>query len=191
MALVLPNYVKPIIANLDKKQRHAQEMNYNLNMAVYIIPVLKYSKNSSLEKLAHRTIELWNEKKVTSLTLKNSTYSEIDRGYKKKLCYITTAVCQNQDKADDCYELTTLRTYRDSYLLQSEPGHEIVEEYYNVAPGLVMMIDMQKDADQIYQNIYEEYLTPCIQHIENERNEECCKLYMQMVNNLKKQYLYS
>lgn len=191
MAFVLPNYVKPIIANLDKKQRHAQEMNYNLNMAVYIIPVLTYTKNSSLEKLAHRTVELWNEKKVTSLTLKYSTYAEIDRGYKKKLCYITTAVCQHQNKPDDCYELTTIRAYRDFYLMQTEKGREIVNEYYNIAPGLVMMMDMQNDAGQIYQNIYKEYLIPCIQHIENERNEECCELYMQMVNNLKEKYLYS
>lgn len=191
MASVLPNYAKPIIANFDKKQRHAQEMNYNLNMAVYIIPAITYSKNSNLEKLANRTVDLWNEKKVTSLTLKYSTYDDIDKGFKRKLCYITTAVCQHQDKPDDCYELTTLRTYRDSYLMHSETGREIVNEYYNVAPGLVMMIDMQKDANQIYQSIYEEYLTPCIQHIENERNEECCELYMQMVNNLKKKYLYS
>lgn len=191
MASVLPNYAKPIIANFDKKQRHAQEMNYNLNMAVYIIPAITYSKHPNLEKLAKRTVELWNEKEVTSLTLKYSTYDDIDKGFKKKLCYITTAVCQHQDKADDCYELTTLRNYRDSYLMQSEAGREIVEEYYNIAPGLVMMIDMQKDADHIYQNIYEEYITPCIQYIENEHKEECCKLYMQMVNNLKKQYLYS
>lgn len=191
MASVLPNYAKPIIANLDKNQKHKQEMNYNLNMAVYIIPALTYTKNSSLEQLAHRTVELWNDKKVTSLTLKYSTYDDIDKGFKKKLCYITTAVCQHQDKADDCYELTTLRTYRDSYLMQSETGREIVDEYYNVAPGLVMMIDMQENKDQIYHNIYEKYLMPCIHYIEEERNEECCDLYMQMVNNLKEKYLYS
>ena len=35
-------------------------------------------------------------------------------------CYITTAVCRSMDKADNCYELTTLREYRDGYLLRSE-----------------------------------------------------------------------
>lgn len=191
LASVLPDYVKPIIANSDKKQKDKKELNYNLNMAVYIIPALTYSKNPNLEKLAHRTVELWNEKKVVSLTLKYSTYDDIDKGYKKKLCYITTAVCQNQNKPDDCYELTTLRRYRDHYLMQTEQGKAIVDEYYNVAPGLVMMIDMQENKEQIYHNIYEEYLMPCIHHIEEKRNEECCDLYMQMVNNLKKTYLYS
>lgn len=190
-ASVLPNYAKPIIDKQDKKQKHKMEMNCNLNMAIYIIPAITYSKNANLEKLANRTVELWNEKKVTSLTLKYSTYDDIDKGFKKKLCYITTAVCQHQNKPDDCYELTTLRGYRDQYLMQSETGREIVNEYYNIAPGLVMMINMQENTDQIYQNIYEEYLIPCIHYIEKQRNEECCELYMQMVNNLKKTYLYS
>lgn len=174
-----------------RKQKHQMEMNYNLNMAIYIIPAITYSKNQYLEKMANRTVELWNKNKVTSLTLKVSTYDDIDKGFKKKLCYITTAVCQHQNKPDDCYELTTLRSYRDQYLMQTEAGREIVNEYYNVAPELVMMIDMQENANQLYQNIYEDYLTPCIHNIENERNEECCDLYMQMVNNLKKTYLYS
>ena len=136
LASVLPDYAKPVIGNLDKKQRHQMEMNYNLNMAVYIIPAMTYLRNVNLDKFANRTVELWNKKKVTSLTLKTSTYEEIDKGFKRKLCYITTAVCKTHNKPDDCYELTTLRGYRDTYLMKTETGREIVEEYYNVAPGL-------------------------------------------------------
>ena len=129
--------------------------------------------------------------KVTSLNLSFSTYESIAGGFKKKLCYITTAVCEHQNKPDDCYELTTLRDYRDHYLMQTQCGREIVEEYYNIAPGLVMMIDMRNDADKIYQSIYDEYLKPCIKYIEDEKNEECRDLYMQMVRSLQKKYLYS
>ena len=87
-------------------------------------------------------------------------YHNIDKGFKKKLCYITTAVCRSQNKPDNCYELTALREYRDNYLMNSNLGRELVDEYYNIAPGLVMMIDMQQEAEKIYQNIYDKYLPP-------------------------------
>ena len=191
IASILPEYVKSLLNKYSDKERKQIDMNYNMNMVVYVLPVLTYSHDKYCEKVARRMVEIWNESKVTNLNLGYSTYENIAGGFKKKLCYITTAVCEHQNKPDDCYELETLRNYRDNYLLKSESGREIVEEYYNIAPGLVMMIDMQKDADKIYQHIYEKYLTPCIRYIEEERNEECRKLYMQMVRNLQKQYLYS
>ena len=40
-------------------------VDFNLNMAVYVVPVLNYSGNEWCEKLAKRMVELWNEKKVS------------------------------------------------------------------------------------------------------------------------------
>jgi len=191
IALIIPVYVKELMNGIKKREKNKVEMNYNMNMAAYIIPAFTYSQDFYLEKIAKRMVELWNEKQVTSLTLGYSSYEEIVKGFKWKLCYITTAVCEHQNKPDDCYELTLLRDYRDEYLLKSLGGREIVDEYYDIAPGIVMMINMQKNADEIYQHVYQKYLTPCIRHIEEGRNEECRKIYMQMVRTLKKQYLYS
>lgn len=191
LANVLPIYVKEKVSKLPEKELKSMEVNYNMNMVIYVLPIITYSHDNYCEKVAKRIVEIWNEIKVTSLNLSFSTYESIAGGFKKKLCYITTAVCEHQHKPDDCYELTALRDYRDNYLMNTEAGREIVEEYYNIAPGLVMMINMQNDADNIYQNIYEEYLTPCIKYIEEEKNEECRDLYMQMVRSLQKKYLYS
>lgn len=191
IAHILPVYVKPKVDNLSEKQIKSLEINYNMNMVIYVLPVLTYSHENYCEKVAKRTVDVWNDMRVTSLNLGYSTYESIAGGFKKKLCYITTAVCEHQNKPDDCYELKTLRNYRDNYLMQSEAGHEIVEEYYDIAPALVMIIDMQNDAEQIYQYIYEKYLTPCIHYIEQKKYDECRNLYMQMVRTLQKQYLYS
>ena len=191
IAQVLPVYVKEKVSKLPEKEVRSLEINYNMNMAVYVLPILTYSHDNYCEKVAKRIVEVWNEMKVTSLNLSYSTYESIAGGFKKKLCYITTAVCEYQNKPDDCYELTTLRNYRDNYLINTEIGRELVDEYYNIAPGLVMMINMQLDAKEIYQNIYEEYLVPCIHYIEKDKNEECRDLYMQMVRSLQKKYLYS
>jgi len=188
---ILPAYVKEKTSKLPEKEIKSQEINYNMNMVIYVLPIITYSHDKYCEKVAQKTVEVWNEMKVTSLTLSYSTYESIAGGFKKKLCYITTAVCEHQNKPDDCYELTILRNYRDHYLMNSDEGQAIVDEYYNIAPGLVMMMNMQHDADNIYQHIYDEYLTPCIHLIEEEKNEECRDLYMQMVRSLQKKYLYS
>ena len=92
---------------------------------------------------------------------------------------------------DDCYELTTLRAYRDGYLSGTEEGRRIVEEYYNIAPTIVKRIDRQENADEIYRGIWDEYLRPCIRLIEKDEKEECKELYITMVRSLEKEYLYS
>ena len=190
IASILPGYVKEKLSTIEKKKENIV-IDHNMNMAIYIIPVLTYTHDMYCEKVAHMIVDIWNEKKVSHLNLGFSSYEGIANGFKKKLCYITTAVCEHQDKPDDCYELTLLRDYRDNYMMRTEEGQAIVNEYYNIAPGLVMIINMQNDADNIYQRIYEKYLIPCIRYIEEDRNEECCDLYMQMVRTLQKKYLYS
>lgn len=191
LAKILPEYVKAKVSKLPEKEIRSLEINYNMNMVIYVLPILTYTHESNCEKVAKRTVEVWNEMKVTSLNLGYSTYESIAGGFKKKLCYITTAVCEHQNKSDNCYELTALRDYRDTYLASTEEGREIIKEYYNIAPGLVMIINMQQDAENIYQHIYEKYLIPCIHYIEEDKNEECRDLYMQMVRTLQTKYLYS
>ena len=64
----------------------------------------------------------------------------------------------------------------------------MVHEYYDVAPSIVKHIGRRADAAQIYEDIWQQYLSPCIQLIENEQREECVDLYRQMVYELKDQY---
>lgn len=190
-AKILPEYALEKKQSMSKKEFEKEEVNFNMNMAVYVVPILTYTKDRSCEDMAKKMVDVWNELKISKLTLGYSSYESIAGGFKKKLCYITTAVCESKGKPDDCYELTTLRAYRDDYLLQTARGREIVEEYYNIAPGIVAIIDMQKDAAEIYDRIFEEYLKGCLWHIEAGEQEDCCELYMTMVRNLQKQYLYS
>lgn len=190
IASILPEYVKSKLGAFEKKKDNIF-IDHNMNMAIYIIPVLTYTHDMYCEKVARMMVDIWNEKKVTHLNLGFSTYEGIANGFKKKLCYITTAVCEQQHKADDCYELTTLRDYRDSYLMQTEEGRALVEEYYDIAPGLVMIMDMQNEREAIYADIYDRYILPCIRYIEKGQNEECSTLYQKMVKSLQNQYFYS
>ena len=139
--------------------------------------------------MSRRIVEVWNEKKVTSLTLSRSSYDDIAEGFRSKLCYITTAVCEHMQKEDDCYEMQVMRRFRDEYLMQTDEGRSIIKDYYEVAPGIVMILNMQKDAAAIYKQLYCKYLLPCVQLIEQGKKAQCQALYMQMVQNLKMQYI--
>lgn len=191
LAKIIPDYALEKKNGMSKKEFEKVEVDFNMNMAVYVIPILTYTRDRSCEDMARKMIEYWNSLQITKLNLGFSSYEGIAGGFKKKLCYITTAVCESMQKPDDCYELTTLRAFRDEYLLQTEEGRKMVDEYYDLAPGIVAMINMQKNSEEIYDQIYDEYLTPCMHHIEAGEKEACSTLYKEMVRNLQKQYLYS
>ena len=141
-------------------------------------------------ELTGKIVSLWN-RKMPENKIGHSTYESICGGFRDRICYITTAVCRSLSKPDDCYELTLLRKYRDGYLLESPEGEALVREYYNIAPTIVKRIDKCRNADQIYQNIWQDYLKPCIRLIEEQRLEECGEVYSRMVRRLGTEYLYS
>lgn len=102
-------------------------------------------------------------------------------------CFITTATIQSLGKEDDCYELSTFRTFRDTYLKQVAPN--LIEQYYKIAPKIVEKIDNFEDSNQIYLQIWQNYLLTCLKLIEAKKNSEAVYLYQKMVNNLSEKYL--
>lgn len=104
-------------------------------------------------------------------------------------CYITTATCKAFNKGDDCYELNKFREFRDNWLLQQNDGKDLINKYYKDAPIIVNKINSLDDSNEIYRNINENYLKPCLSMIENKEFEKCKLLYSQMVNELSDKYL--
>lgn len=184
------DHVIELMEQVPKRKKEVKAVDYNMVMAVYFIPSFRYTHSPECEVIAENIVNVWNEKKVTPLVLQCSSYDDVQGGFKKNiLCYITTAVCEYQNKADDCYELTTLRRYRDTYLMQTEEGRGLIQEYYDIAPRIVWAIGMQPDKDTIYEDLYREYLMPCIHYVEDGRNEECKKLYVDMVRGLESRFI--
>ena len=174
-----------------RRKRELKALDYKMNMVSYFVPLIGEIPSLQAGSLTERMVELWNEK-MPEYKIGHSTYESIKGGFKKGIfCYITTAVCRSMDKPDDCYELTTLRRYRDGYLADTKEGSEIIREYYNIAPTIVKRIDRQDNSDGIYRKIWEDYLNPCIRLIEEGRNDDCKELYIRMVRSLEKKYLYS
>lgn len=98
-------------------------------------------------------------------------------------CFITTATLKSLKIDDDnCYELTTFRHFRDSWLVENYP--EDIKEYYHIAPSIVDRINYMDNRDSVYQDIWKKYLQPCIGLIEQSENESAYRLYKQMVGDL-------
>lgn len=105
------------------------------------------------------------------------------------LCFITTAVCDSFGKADDCYELTAFRNFRDKWLANQADGKTLIDEYYEIAPKIVEKINSLSNSADIYKNIWRDYLSTCLKFIEVGENSKCKKIYIDMVNTLKEKFL--
>lgn len=103
-------------------------------------------------------------------------------------CFVTTAVCGSFGKPDDCYELTTFRKFRDTWLALQPDGKSLIAEYYAIAPRIVANINRLVDAKEIYKNICQKYLAPCLSFIQKGDNLSCKNKYVEMVRELKKVY---
>ena len=187
----IPEYALSRLREISsKRKRELAAFDYNLNMVAYFLPLLGEMESEIKEEFIRDITETWN-KQIPDAKIAFSSYENIKKGFRRSVfCYITTAVCRSLGRPDDCYELNTLRDYRDSYLLSTDEGREIVQEYYNIAPTIVKRIDKKAEADEIYENIWKTYLSPCITMIENGENEKCRDLYSSMVRKLEARYLY-
>ena len=101
-------------------------------------------------------------------------------------CFLTTACCTYKGLPDNCFELETLRAFRDGYLKDQEYGPELIKMYYDDAPAIVQMIQNKPDHDKILQSIYEK-IQIIVKQIQDGRNDEAIINYMMMVYELKRQ----
>ena len=119
-------------------------------------------------------------------------YEAISTGFRKKLfglCFITTAVCEELGKPDDCEELTAFRAFRDGYLRACPDGEDLIREYYDIAPGIVTCINLASDRHETYREIRDTWLAPCYDDLQNGRMADCKERYTQMVRTLESRFL--
>jgi hypothetical protein len=183
--------VSQAVARVDEcKRRNAKEtamMNLNMQLVVFVFPSILHYNGESSKPLADAVARAW-KKAFPKSNVSIADYDTIEKGFKRKWCYITTAVCENTGLGDDCYELNLLRAYRDGYLSEQENGPDLVRTYYDLAPSIVKHIDQQPDSSRIYQEIWSDHIRPCIDLIELGENEACARRYEEMVAELKEKY---
>ncbi|WDP91472.1 MAG: hypothetical protein HUN04_17915 [Desulfobacter sp.] len=75
-------------------------------------------------------------------------------------CFLTTAVCGHIGLDDDCWELRTLRKFRDNYLMKTKTGRRQIDEYYSIAPIIVERINLKNNSQYLYLSMYWKFILP-------------------------------
>ena len=106
-----------------------------------------------------------------------------NRSEEESNCFITTSCVKYYELNDDCYELTTLRKFRDEYLLKSADGKKLVQQYYSVAPLLVEKLEKDQNRKDLYQEIFQQIKIAC-EAIEDKELERAKNIYKRAVSRL-------
>ena len=157
-------------------------------ICLLLVPALRAECGAAGEAFCRALREAWLKaypKKPFQLT----TYPEIVAGFRqKKLCFITTAACTYLGKGDRCPELTAFRRFRDGYLANQPQGPERIRQYYAMAPGIVLAIDLADRPEEVYPALWAKYLSPCYAALTQGNPEKCLALYTAMVAELAGRY---
>ena len=170
-----------------KSQKESEMIGLNMKMAAYIFPCILRYKGDSSQPLTDQILKHWKEAFPKS-NIQAATYETIEKGFHRKFCYVTTAVCQTFGKPDDCYELQLFRSFRDGYMSEQPGGEDLIRHYYDIAPTIVKHINQQQEAAAVYSGIWEKWLAPCMNMIETGQNEACLEHYVKMVETLEEIY---
>jgi hypothetical protein len=76
-------------------------------------------------------------------------------------CFFTTAAVETLGLGDDCWELRTLRRFRDGPLARTPEGRRLTASYYARAPRLVAAVNRRTDAARVWLGVYWTYVVPC------------------------------
>lgn len=104
-------------------------------------------------------------------------------------CFLTSACTEARGLPDDCEELQTLRGFRDSYLRAQPKGAEEILEYYRVAPRIVEEINKRPDKLEVYDRIYRELVTPCVEWIKDGALDRAHNAYREYTTSLQLEHI--
>jgi DNA-directed RNA polymerase subunit RPC12/RpoP len=178
----------------DKRWSHRSKRNEvmfdtKIIIALFMVPSFRHLKLSISEDFSSELHSQWSRKYPKS-PYRPGTYEDISGGFaRRKLCFITTAVCSSEGKPDDCAELTAFRAFRDGYLSACPDGKALISEYYDIAPAIVTCIDYCGTPAQDYSAIRRDYLSDCYHALQAGDNAACREKYVSMVRVLERKYL--
>ena len=156
-------------------------------LALFLSPLVRKLHLCMAEPFRNSLLRQWLER-YPGENWTPGDYDVIAGGFRKgNLCYITTAVCLREGKADDCEELQILRRFRDGWLRENG-GEGLIEQYYDLAPSLVTLMDHCTNAEACYDSIRHDWIDPCLSALSRGEEELCRDIYVDMVRHLQAKY---
>ncbi len=106
----------------------------------------------------------------------------------KSWCFLTTATCIALGKEDNCDEILNYKKYRDEHLRFDDNGRDLIVEYYRIAPGIVEKIDAEKNAKELYLQLYNQYIKVGYDYLQKSDLVNAKRIYIEMVQQLCNKY---
>lgn len=104
-------------------------------------------------------------------------------------CVVTSACMESKNLPDDCRELQTLRKLRDWMKGNLDDGNKLVAEYEGLAPAIVKAINDRPDAKTVWSRIYDKFIKPAVDLVEQGNNKVAVKVYKDGILELAHDYL--
>lgn len=99
-------------------------------------------------------------------------------------CFLTTACCSVMGRPDDCFELTTLRQFRDGWLAAQDGGPEVIARYYRIAPQISQSLEASASGRRQLRRLYFATVLPCVAAARLGLNRLAYHLYQRMLRRL-------
>ena len=189
---------REVVAHIDRicgertrgiKTKSALLEEAKFTLCLLCIPAMRTVNHPACEALSQAIAHAWSERYPKN-SFRLATREDILAGFQpRKLCYITTAVCNQAGKPDDCRELNAFRCFRDEYLAHQPGGMDLIDRYYDCAPGITQTIDLCCDPETVYPALWRNWLLPCYEALCAGDNARCQRLYTQMVLQLPEKLL--
>lgn len=100
-------------------------------------------------------------------------------------CFLTTACCEYKGLPDDCYELETMRKFRDNYISKQSYGEKLIKDYYAEAPVIVDKINNSENKEEILEKMYEK-IGDIVKLVDAGCHDEAIIYYMMLLHDLSK-----
>lgn len=193
--ILCTTFLDTLEKNLQQDKRYGKKhgraellFEIKVTLALFLTPLSRKLELRMAEHFCSTLHELWM-KRYPEEIWSPGVYENIAGGFRqRKLCFITTAVCAYEGKADNCIELQALRTFRDGWLTENG-GEALIAQYYEIAPTLVTLIEHCDASSTCYNEIRTRWLEPCLSSLEAGQNEQCRNIYVEMVQTLRGRYL--
>lgn len=104
-------------------------------------------------------------------------------------CYISTACVAARGLSDDCFELTILRDFRDTFLKNHPGGQAMIREYYEKAPMINSAIREEDESEIIYEQLYKHLIRRSVRLIKDGQPREALTNYQHVFEKLANKYL--
>ena len=104
-----------------------------------------------------------------------------------KGCFLTTACCEVLGLADGCFELRTLRRYRDEVLPAMPGGSAAIAAYYLTAPSILDRLPQDERVAQLL-SVYARFVLPSAVAARLGLNHLAYRLYARMMGELARDF---